>query len=215
MPARTILTTLHGRTVPGVPRWAERTAYAITLLALPSCVWRIAAINLNAPLLDHDATAPAGPEPFDGEWWYLIGLSVFSEALAFLAVGLVARWGEVWPRWVPVLHGRPVPVLAAALPAGLGSVALLVFPYAMVMSALGLKITGEPEGMAAHGWQVVAFWIAYLPLTAWGPLLGILTVHYYRRRRSAPSGQVDVATRTPLRPVNRRAGTEGSSRPLP
>lgn len=215
MPTRTILTTLHGRTVPGVPRWAERTAYAITLLALPSCVWRIAAINLNAPLLDHDATAPAGPEPFDGEWWYLIGLSVFSEALAFLAVGLVARWGEVWPRWVPVLHGRPVPVLAAVLPAGLGSVALLVFPYAMVMAALGLKITGEPEGMAAHGWQVVAFWIAYLPLTAWGPLLGILTVHYYRRRRSAPSGQVDVATRTPLRPVNRRAGTEGPSRPLP
>ncbi|WP_432142595.1 hypothetical protein [Streptomyces sp. bgisy084] len=36
MPARTILTTLHGRPVPAVPRWAARTACAITLLALPS-----------------------------------------------------------------------------------------------------------------------------------------------------------------------------------
>lgn len=215
MPARTILTKLHGRPVPGVPRWAARTACAITLLALPSCVWRIAALNLNAPLLEHDATAPAGPEPFDGEWWYLIGLSVFSEALAFLAVGLVARWGEVWPRWIPVLRGRRVPVLAAVLPAGLGSVALLVFPYAMVMSALGLKITGEPGGMAAHGWQIVAFWIAYLPLTAWGPLLGLLTVHYYRRRRTARSGRIDVATGSPLRQVNRRAGTDGPARSLP
>ncbi|WP_406473620.1 hypothetical protein [Streptomyces platensis] len=117
MPARTLLTKPHGRTVPGVPRWAARTAFAIT--------------------------------------------------------------------------------------------------HAMAMSALGLKITGEPEGMAAHGWQVVAFWIAYLPLTAWGPLLGLLTVHYYRRRRSAPGGQVDVGTRPPLRPITRRAGTDGPSRPLP
>jgi hypothetical protein len=25
---------------------------------------------------------------------------------------------------------------------------------------------------------------AYLPLLAWGPLLGAVTVHYYRRRRA-------------------------------
>ncbi|MFF3763922.1 hypothetical protein ACFYYR_07510 [Streptomyces sp. NPDC001922] len=68
-----------------------------------------------------------------------------------------------------------MPVLAAVVPAGLGSVGLLVFVYAMVMSAFGLKITGEPDELAEHGWQVVAFWVAYLPLAAWGPLLGILT----------------------------------------
>nr|WSX18891.1 hypothetical protein OG690_03085 [Streptomyces tubercidicus] len=185
MTTRALLTKWHGRTVPGVPRWAAWTAGTIALLALPAGIWRIAAINFRAPLLEHDATAPAGPEMFDGEWWYLIGLSVFSEALAFLALGLVARWGEVWPRWIPGLGGRRVPVLAAAIPAGLGSVVLLVFPCAMVMSALGLKLTGDPAGLPVHGWQTVVFWIAYLPLTAWGPLLGLLTVHYYRRRRCA------------------------------
>ena len=191
MSTRTILTKLHSRTAAGVPRWAVWTAYAVTLTTLPSGIWRIAAINFGAPLLEHDATAPGAPETFGGGWWYIIGLSVFSEALAFLAVGLVARWGEVWPRWIPGLRGRRVPVLAAAIPAALGSVALLIFPYALFMIALGLKTNGEPTELVVHGGQAVAFWIAYVPLAAWGPLLGILTVHYYRRRRSAQPAVVE------------------------
>lgn len=185
MTTRTILTKLHSRTAAGVPRWAMWTACAVTLTALPSGIWRIAAINFGAPLLEHNTTAPSTPEAFNGEWWYIIALSVVSEALAFLAVGLVAPWGEVWPRWIPGLRGRRVPVLMAVIPAGLGSVMLLIFPYTLVMIALGLKINGEPTELIAHGWQSVVIWIAYIPLAAWGPLLGILTVHYYRRRRSA------------------------------
>ncbi|WP_416876051.1 hypothetical protein [Kitasatospora sp. SC0581] len=40
-------------------------------------------------------------------------------------------------------------------------------------------------GVVTHGWQTVVFWIGYLPLAAWGPLLAVLTVHYYRRRRAS------------------------------
>ncbi|WP_275562126.1 hypothetical protein [Streptomyces sp. 5-6(2022)] len=194
MTARTILTKLHGQVAADVPRWAVRTAYAITLTTLPSCIWRIAGINLGAPLLEHNSSAagsPEAPHVFDGGWWYVIGLSVFSEALAFLSFGLVARWGEVWPNWMPGLRGRRVPVLAAVIPAGLGSLALLIFPYALLMVAFGMKITGEPLGLAIHGWQSVAFWVAYAPLAAWGPLLAVLTVHYYRRRRPTPPPAVD------------------------
>lgn len=107
-----------------------------------------------------------------------------SEAAAFLTVGLVARWGEVWPRWIPGLGGRRVPVLAAVVPAGLGAAVLLVFPYALVMFAFGRMINGSPGGLIVHGWQTVAFWVTYAPLAAWGPLLGVLTVHYFRRRSS-------------------------------
>ncbi|BBJ42891.1 hypothetical protein SSPO_056090 [Streptomyces antimycoticus] len=194
MTARTILTKMHGRVAAGVPRWAVRTAYAITLVTLPSCIWRIAGVNLGAPLLEHNSTGPGSsdtPDMFGGGWWYVIGLSVFSEALAFLSFGLVTRWGEVWPNWMPGLRGRRVPTLAAVIPAGLGSVALLIFPYALVMIALDMKIDGEPLGLAIHGWQSVAFWIAYAPLVAWGPLLGVLTVHYYRRRRAARPAAVE------------------------
>ncbi|MGW7446026.1 hypothetical protein [Kitasatospora sp. NPDC054795] len=186
MGARTIAARLHGTPAPGVPRWAVRTGYAITLAVLPSCLWRIGGFILGLPLLDHGPTPPEqDPAPFDGGWAYILALSVVSEALALLCFGLVARWGEVWPRWIPVLGGRPVPVLAAVVPAGLGSAVLMVFPYSMVMFSLGLTIRGDRNiGLITHGWQTVVFWAGYLPLAAWGPLLAALTVHYYRRRRA-------------------------------
>jgi hypothetical protein len=188
MTVRTTLTRLHGRPAQGVPRWAVGAACAITLSTLPSCLWRIAAFALDAPLLEHNATAPAGhgPELVQASWWYVIVLSLVSEALAFLAFGLVSRWGEVWPRWVPGLAGRRVPVAAAVVPAGLGATALLVFPYSLLMFAQGRMLDGtHANGLVTHGAQTVLFWAAYLPLAAWGPLLWVLTAHYYRRRRAA------------------------------
>ncbi|MFE0459507.1 hypothetical protein ACFW1A_09630 [Kitasatospora sp. NPDC058965] len=189
--ATTITDRLHGRRAEGVPRWAARAALAVTLCTLPSCLWRIAAFALDAPLVERGATAPAGhgPELVGASWWYVSVLSLVSEALALLAYGLVSRWGEVWPRWVPGLAGRRVPVAAAVVPAGLGATALLVFPYALLMFARGRMLDGSHAvGLVTHGAQTVAFWVAYLPLAAWGPLLGVLTAHYYRRRRrTAPS----------------------------
>jgi hypothetical protein len=183
-----VLAKVHGRPAPGVPRWAMLAAYATALITLPSSIWRIAAFVFDAPLVVH-STAPRpghGPVLFEGVG-YIIGLSLLSEVLAFLALGLVCRWGEVWPRWVPGLGGRRVPVPAAVVPAGLGAVALLVFPYALAVIASDRMLDGTPAAPITQGWQDVAFWAAYLPLAAWGPLLGVLTVHYYRRRRAAPA----------------------------
>src|SRR5690606_5586783 len=42
-----------------------------------------------------------------------------------LTLGLIRPWGEVFPRWVPGLAGRRVPVAAAAVPGGLVAVMLL------------------------------------------------------------------------------------------
>ncbi|GLZ80944.1 hypothetical protein Afil01_57510 [Actinorhabdospora filicis] len=169
------LSRLHGQLAAGVPRWAVRTALVISLLALPSGIWRIL-LALNVPILEH-SDAPPDEGPLSG-LWYVIALSVVSEALAFLAFGLVARWGER-------VFGWRIPVLAATIPAALGSVALLIFPWAMATSALGMKLNGEPDGLILHGWQVAVFWVCYAPLALWPPLLAILTVHYYRRRTRA------------------------------
>ncbi|MEU0569473.1 hypothetical protein ABZ297_29420 [Nonomuraea sp. NPDC005983] len=150
-------------------------------------MWRIAAFVVKVPLLEFDATPPGGaPEGPAGGWWYILLLSVVSEAVAFLAVGLVSEWGEAWPRWVPVLRGRRVPVMAAVIPAGLGALALLIFPYAMIMISFGMKINGDPGGMVTNGWQTVIFNVMYWPLAAWSPLLALVTVHYYRRRTTSP-----------------------------
>ena len=175
----------HGRTVAGVPRWAVWSAYAAALTVLPSGVWRLLTTLGHVPL-DHLETAPEhhGPELVTG-WWYPVALTVVSEALAYLTVGLVAPWGEVWPRWIPRLGGRPVPVAAAVVPAAAGAAALTVlWTWTAVMFGLGRGVNGsELLGLDFHGWQAAAFIAAYGPLLAWGPLLAAVTISYYRRRR--------------------------------
>ncbi|MGW3495218.1 hypothetical protein [Streptomyces sp. NPDC001020] len=187
MSSRGVMDRLHGPTAAGVPRWAVWTAYTTAFTALPSAVWRITCMVFGAPLIDPPSQgndAGRGPELFDG-WWYMVLLSVVSEALAYLAVGLVCTWGEVFPRWLPRLGGRRVPVLGAVIPSTLGAIALtaLLGPCTLTMCALGRSINGEPSPMNMHGWQHVAFWVSYTPLGLWGPLLAVLTVHYYRRRQ--------------------------------
>ena len=43
-----------------------------------------------------------------------------------LTIGLICRWGEIFPRWMPFLAGRPVPVLAAAGPGSFIAAILIV-----------------------------------------------------------------------------------------
>ncbi len=81
-----------------------------------------------------------------GERLYVPSLPIASELLAFTAIGLIARRGEVFPRWVPYLSGRQVPRWAADFP-------------------------GE-----AGGWESAWFSLCYAPLVLWGPLMVVLTV---------------------------------------
>lgn len=181
------LSRMHGPTALGVPRWAVLTAYAVPLTVLPSGVWRVATI------LTDDGRRGSGELP---GWMpvavYVIALSVLSELLAYSAVGLVATWGEVWPRWVPFLHGRGVPTLAVVLPAAIGAIALtLIWTVALGCVLAGVTLQGDPRPAdfptAAGGWQAFIFYVAYLPLLLWGPLLAVLTVHYRRRRSTHPA----------------------------
>lgn len=180
------MASLHGRIAAGVPTWAVAAAYATTLTVLPSGVWRILTVTAHVPLLEDTGALPEGHGPvvFSG-WWYVIALTVVSELLAFLTVGLVATWGEVVPRWVPWLRGRRVPVAAAAVPAALGAAVLTVlWPYTLVMLSLGRMVDGTAgTGVQTHGWQTAVFYLCYAPLAAWGPLLAAVTIHYVRRRR--------------------------------
>ncbi|AQS65923.1 hypothetical protein [Streptomyces pactum] len=170
---------------PAPARWAVRAAHTTALLTLPTGIWRLLlAAGQPAGYTD------AGYEAMGIAGWgvvYVVGLSVVSEALALLTLGLVRPWGEVVPRWIPLVGGRPVPVLAAVLPAGLGAVVLTALwtPFAWWWA------TPHPD-MTPLGDTLLGF--AYLPLIAWGPLLGAVTVSYYRRRRPAPAG----AARTPI-----------------
>ncbi|MBO2455490.1 hypothetical protein J4573_51020 [Actinomadura barringtoniae] len=109
---------------------------------------------------------------------YVIVLTTVSEAVAFLSMGLVRPWGEVWPRWVPFLRGRRIRPPAAIIPAALGSVALM-----LLWTQLAFSFGSDPDPEFPHGAKAVIFYACYLPLVAWGPLLAAVTVAYAIRRR--------------------------------
>ena len=174
----------------GVPRWARIAAYAVPLTVLPSSVWRIAVCTFHAPIMRGDLGSALGSSGRPGVplGLYVILLSIVSELLAFTAVGLVSAWGEVVPRWIPVLHGRRVPALAAVVPAALGAAVLtLLWTWMAVSMSLGLRIDGRPQAATAPvsfgDWKGLVAVAAYAPLLLWGPLLGAVTISYWRRRR--------------------------------
>ncbi|MFD9575552.1 hypothetical protein ACFWBI_37755 [Streptomyces sp. NPDC059982] len=168
-------TTRPHSAVSSAPRWAVRAAHVAALTALPAGFWRLL---LAAGYLG--GYTEAGYQALGVTGWgaaYVASLSVATEALALLTLGLVRPWGEVLPRWVPFLAGRRVHPLAAVVPAGLGAVALTVIwtPFALWWAI-------PHPGMTALGSTVAGF--LYLPLVAWGPLLGAVTFSYYRRRHA-------------------------------
>ena len=178
--------------VEGTPRWARIAALTIPFLVLPSSIWRIVTFTFHAPLVD---MPPEGADVNgDLPQWvplelYVVFLSLLSEALAFLAIGLIARWGEVFPRWLPWLRGRQVPVSLAVIPAAVGSLILtLMWTWATITSlflkTMQLQPVAPESPLAEYDWQFAVAGIAYLPLVAWGPLLAAVTVAYYRRRRA-------------------------------
>ncbi|QUH03268.1 hypothetical protein HUO13_22715 [Saccharopolyspora erythraea] len=69
----------------------------------------------------------------------LIGIAALLACVPVL--GLISRWGEVFPRWVPWLHERPVALPLAVVPGGL--VAL-----ACCMSAPGIVVNAVRRGEA-------------------------------------------------------------------
>jgi hypothetical protein len=165
-------------TVPDVPRWARNAAFLAVLTPLPSSLWRL-------PMAWGwmMGFAPSTRKVLHVPGWgslYIVSLTVFSEIFAYLTLGMVRSWGEVWPRWVPRLRGRRIPIKAAVIPALIGAAMVMFYSAGLIHN---MFVNPEPD--APHGLAVVALDACYAPIIAWGPLLVALTVHYYRRRRSA------------------------------
>ncbi|NYI05809.1 hypothetical protein [Allostreptomyces psammosilenae] len=112
----------------------------------------------------------------------MILLSLVAECLGLLTMGLVKRWGEVLPSWLPLLGGRPIPVLAAVLPAASGALAVTAITVLGALTWYAPDNMGSPD--APTGTAAVVMTAAYVPLLLWGPLLGVVTAAYYRRRRA-------------------------------
>ncbi|MEW2356102.1 hypothetical protein [Spirillospora sp. NPDC029432] len=164
-----------------VPRWVMRLAYAMPLLLLPSCLWRLPFAFHFDMGQQHDTGMPS--------LWvsvpYVFALSVVSELIAFLCIGLVRRWGEVAPAWIPLIGGRRVPPLAAVVPSVLGGLALTaLFGSVPIGGGQHLTVFGVGEDIAYdNGWWGALAMICTAPIGIWGPVILVLAGAYYLRRR--------------------------------
>lgn len=164
-----------GDTERPVPRWALRLAKALPFVVLPHCLWRLPfAFDFEMGLID-----PNRP-PF--VWWatpYVFGLSLLTETIALLTLGLVSGWGEVFPSWVPFLRGRRVPPLAAFLPAVLGGLVLVtLFDLMWIIQGVDMFDSARYGSV----WWMLLARLCISPALLWGPITIALGISYYRRR---------------------------------
>ncbi|MFC4020348.1 hypothetical protein ACFOW4_20720 [Micromonospora sp. GCM10011542] len=149
--------------------WAVGAAYAVPLCVLPSALWRLSLL-----FTDESVTT-----------WYMIFLSALSMGLALSTLGLVHRWGQQVPYWVPLLGGRWIParaVVIAALTGGWLLVAICVYfllnqTFHFVQSGW-LGMGRDEPSHPVPGWEVLRY---YAPLLAWGPLVIAVATDYRRR----------------------------------
>jgi hypothetical protein len=107
-------------------------------------------------------------------WGVLLGAAALLGTV--LTLGLIRPWGEVFPRWMPGLAGRPVPVAVAAVPGGVVAAIVCVSAVPMTVSMLVSDLTATEKAVA-----LLAF-----PFAVWGPALALAVWGYVAHRSSRP-----------------------------
>ncbi|SPL98098.1 unnamed protein product [[Actinomadura] parvosata subsp. kistnae] len=105
--------------------------------------------------------------------WAGLFLSLMGLGGAILTLGLVQRWGEVYPRWIWFRAGRRVPPMLAVIPASIVSV--IVFSGGLTFWRL--RFANDLE------WDMWATWAPSLTWPLWGAALAAATLAYHLRRR--------------------------------
>jgi hypothetical protein len=125
-----------------------------------------------------------------GMWTSGLFMATFGLVGGVLMLGLVQRWGEVFPRWMIGLAGRRVPIALAVVPASLVSVLLIVGGVAIwsgLAQMVAVLVAGGSEGIGLIGGIVFQVGPTLL-FPVWGVALAVATLGYYYRRRG-PCGK--------------------------
>ncbi|MPV87565.1 hypothetical protein [Georgenia ruanii] len=162
-----------GWTTPAAAaRWGRVAAYVAATVpavyALTRFVWMVYPLGIDRELWE------AGRSDLLAGVW----LGAFGLVGAWLTIGLTRPWSRRFPRWIPGLGRRRVPVAAAVVPAC--AVALLVLPAGTSML---LSVLDKPAGELAKSWAAVGPTLLW-PL--WGVALAAAALGYALARRGEP-----------------------------
>jgi hypothetical protein len=106
--------------------------------------------------------------------WAGAGLGAFALSGAVLTLGLVQRWGVVFPRWMIGLAGRRVPIRLATVPATLVAVSV-------TSASVGFLTSDGFLTMFTGGLSLATLPMLLWPL--WGVALAAAALAYHLRRR--------------------------------
>jgi hypothetical protein len=120
-----------------------------------------------------------------GMWIGGLFLAIFGLVGSLLMFGLVQRWGEIFPRWIPGLGGKRVPVGLALVPAALVTVLLVVGGIGIWTSLPQMSAELAAGGMpAGEVLREIFFQVGpTLLFPLWGAALAVAALAYYSRRR--------------------------------
>ncbi|GAA2815780.1 hypothetical protein [Crossiella cryophila] len=150
-------------------RWGKWCAYLAFLVPLAYAVTRWAWFGGFTLGLISEEFLREGQQ--NGLWIAGAGLGTFAAAGGLLTLGLVYRWGEVYPFWVPGLRGKRVSPLSAIIPASV---------VAVIVTAAGMGVFVGLVGRVGFS-EFIVNPMTFFPF--WGLALGAATVAYFLRRR--------------------------------
>ncbi|HWM72486.1 MAG TPA: NYN domain-containing protein [Nocardioides sp.] len=155
-------------------RWGRRAVYVAVAVPIGYAMTRWAfALDIPLGVSREGLHKEARESP--GIWLGGAILATMGAGGAALTLGLVQRWGEVYPRWVPRLRGKPVRPRTAIIPASLVAILITSAGLMWVRWLVLGRFHLEKETWGLFAPQL--FW----PL--WGAALGVATLAYYLRRR--------------------------------
>lgn len=155
-------------------KWGKWATYIAALIPLVYAATRFA-WALGIPLGISEEFLELGQT--EGTWGAGAALASVAVAGSILTLGLTQQWGEVFPRWLPLVGGKRVPPVIAIVPAAI--IAAMVTTAGLMFirrTALGMGTFSLTGG----DWAALAPELLW-PL--WGVALGAATLAYYYRRR--------------------------------
>ncbi len=160
---------------PSAARWGRVAVYVAMLPPILYALTRFA-WALGIPLGMSAEEWRIGQE--SGTWTSGLFLASFALVGALLMLGLVQRWGEIFPSWMIGLSRRRVPIALAVIPASIVSVLVTVGGI-----TIGSAFSQMAGAAAATGESAAVIVGPTLLFPRWGVALAVATLGYYFRRR--------------------------------